>query len=383
MDAKELIEKYKAGQLSFVSQNLSGIDLSWETLPGISLCGSDLYGAKLAGTVLTGADLSGGVNLTHADLGRADLTGANLQGADLRGANLRDAILTDAIYDDSTHFPMGFSPESTGTIKFNPNRPAEPSPSTESPNTPIAQSLKGLADIAPTQVGSPVSGAASAPTTPPVSAPTFDSSSRTVSASASQTAYATQPPTILSKPSQEWLKPAIIGGTVGALVILAGLSIFRVPSRPISQAPTNTTEAQPEFNTLSSANLSESDATDLIRNWLKTKRIILAPPFNRQASSDLTTDILLNDLNKSGGSISWLENNNAYYRFGVQRIEQVETFTANDTNATIVMRITEERSLIINGRVDPKQSDFKTRRIRYSLRFVEGKWKIADYQVDG
>jgi hypothetical protein len=322
---------------------------------------------------LSKADLSSGTNLSHADLGRADLTEANLCGADLRGANLRDAILIGVIYDKSTHFPMGFNPEPAGAI--NVEQPL----ATETPQSP--QAPVDASSVASTLINPPIP-------TPPNPPP--------VSTSSPTTVQSPPPPVAHSQPTQtqDWQKAALISGGVGALVAsIVGLLIFRALLPPASQSPVSSLNTQQDFNSRqvnepfggsqvpqSTQPLSQSEAANLIGRWLQAKRSILAPPYNRQLSDDLTTDVLLNDLTKPNGSISWLQNNNAYYRFGVQRIDGVEEFTTSDVDATIFVRVTEERTLMVNGRIDYKETDFRTRRIRYSLRLVDGQWKIANYE---
>jgi hypothetical protein len=379
MDAKELIEKYKAGHRVFDKLELQGIDLSWEQLPEVSFQGADLYGAKLTGTILTGAELSGGVNLTHADLGRADLTGANLCGADLRGANLRDATLTDIRYDDATQFPRGFSPAGT-TTQINPT--------TINPATtaalPTADTALATPSPAPTQISPPpeaVNPSPQPPTPgtlvhPPVSPVTMHHPAPL------SPNVPTQP---VSSPRPAWLMPVLVGSAAGVMVVLAGLALFRQPpGGQMATSPETMTgqgARQSDSNAaLTSRQLSEAEAVNLVRYWLQSKQTILAPPYDRQVTYDLTTDVLFRDLTKPGGSIGWLENNNAYYRFGVQRIDQVEQFSSDGSNATLVLQVTEERTLFVNGRIDYNETDFKTRRVRYSLQFVDGRWKIADYQ---
>jgi serine/threonine-protein kinase len=81
------------------------------------------------------------------------------------------------------------------------------------------------------------------------------------------------------------------------------------------------------------------------------------------------------------GSINWLQNNNAYYRYGLIRIDGVDRFVERGDRAEIQLRITEDRTLVKNGRVDPEQTDFKTRPVIYYLELVNGTWKIADNQI--
>jgi formylglycine-generating enzyme required for sulfatase activity len=110
MNARELIEKYKAGRRNFKNLDLSGIDLSWAELSEIDVQGSDLEKARFSGATLVRANFSGS-NLKHSDLSGTNLTQANLGGADLRGVNLRDSIWSATNYDSDTKFPLGFKPE--------------------------------------------------------------------------------------------------------------------------------------------------------------------------------------------------------------------------------------------------------------------------------
>lgn len=76
-----------------VRANLSGADLSDDSLRYANLSGADLRGTDLRRADLRGTDLC------HADLRDADLSDADLSRADLRGANLRDADLSNANMD--------------------------------------------------------------------------------------------------------------------------------------------------------------------------------------------------------------------------------------------------------------------------------------------
>lgn len=76
-------------------KDLRGLDLLQARLAGADLHGSNLAGVRLAQADLAGADLRG-ADLRETEMGQADLTGANLQGANLTGANLTQVDLTDA-----------------------------------------------------------------------------------------------------------------------------------------------------------------------------------------------------------------------------------------------------------------------------------------------
>jgi uncharacterized protein YjbI with pentapeptide repeats len=67
--------------------DLSGVDLSYETLKNV-----DLTGANLSNATLKAADFYSAI-LVDVDLRGADLTEANLNSAVLRGADLRGATL--------------------------------------------------------------------------------------------------------------------------------------------------------------------------------------------------------------------------------------------------------------------------------------------------
>nr|WP_290227335.1 ARC6/PARC6 family protein [Trichocoleus desertorum] len=142
--------------------------------------------------------------------------------------------------------------------------------------------------------------------------------------------------------------------------------------------PTQTSAAR------SSAALSQNQAVGLITEWLAAKSRIFAPPFDRQPVQQFTTGELYGSLVRDDGAIAWLKDNEAYYRFGVQKVESVERFVADQNKATVELKITEDRTLYRDGKVDPTQTDFQTRLVRYSLESIDGAWKIADYKtVDG
>jgi hypothetical protein len=267
MNSRELIEKYKLGELNFENQNLSGVDLSWEKLPGISLYGSDLYGAKLAGTVLTNANLAGGVNLAHADLGRADLTGANLRGADLRGANLRDAILTDAVYDEATHFPKGFSLEASGAVRVEQTKPTDRSESQEA--LPQPQSTENLRSTEPTQIRSDTI----------VSAPSSVTSTKVNAASPPATT--STPPAVVTSPN--YTSGIIIGTALGVGLGILGVMAIVIPSArtplPQSQVPQ---ESNPQPNPNDSASDESSQTSRLDRTQPEVPPY--SPPFSAQPS---------------------------------------------------------------------------------------------------
>ncbi|MGA7936637.1 MAG: ARC6/PARC6 family protein [Kovacikia sp.] len=144
-----------------------------------------------------------------------------------------------------------------------------------------------------------------------------------------------------------------------------------------SQAPTSR-PAQPLAST---ALITQQQAVELINQWLQAKIDIFAPPFDQKRLGDFSTGELYASLVKPDGVLDWLKKNQAYYRYGVQKIDSVERFAASSDRATIEVNITEDRTLYRNGTIDPRHTDFSAQQARYSLELVDGRWKIADYKT--
>jgi len=140
------------------------------------------------------------------------------------------------------------------------------------------------------------------------------------------------------------------------------------------------TQPSPSTSESDSPQLSRQEADELIESWLQAKRRIFAPPFSRQLLDQLTTG---ERYRGNSGTIGWLQRNNGYYDYGVQKVESIERIVKNGKEATVRFNYTEDRTLYLNGQVVPKETDFKTRTVIYNLRFEEGRWKIASAKVEG
>ncbi|TFI53477.1 DUF4101 domain-containing protein [Mastigocladus laminosus UU774] len=161
-----------------------------------------------------------------------------------------------------------------------------------------------------------------------------------------------------------------------------------LPISPISTPQENTqssfsTVPTPQENTgvLSSTSISQQEAVKLVNYWLEAKRVMFAPPYNRQIAAVITTGKQYTNTAGSDGTIDWLERNNARYEYDLQRVEGVEQFFADGNQAAIKVKVTEQRKLIKNGRIDPEQSGFDTIAVIYNLQFVDGRWKIASSEI--
>jgi len=152
---------------------------------------------------------------------------------------------------------------------------------------------------------------------------------------------------------------------------------------PIPAQPTANPGVPPQSATVRTGTITQVQAVDLINKWLQAKQQIFASPFDRQLVAQLTTGELYENLAQPSGVMAWLKNNQAYYRFGVQKVESVERFVANGNKATVEVKVTEDRTLYRNGKVDASQTDFETRLVRYTLQSVDDSWKIADYKTTG
>ncbi|MEH2434453.1 MAG: IMS domain-containing protein [Nostoc sp.] len=159
----------------------------------------------------------------------------------------------------------------------------------------------------------------------------------------------------------------------------------------ILPSPTPTFSTEPPDNpnsfisSINSANIepkiTKEAATELIGKWLYAKRVMFAPPYDFQAAYELTTGELYAKTAGVDGSISSLKNDGHQYRYDLQRIDSVDEFQTNGSQATITVKVTENRKLFDQkGNILPSQTDFKTRIVRYNLQFVERKWKIESSQ---
>lgn len=146
---------------------------------------------------------------------------------------------------------------------------------------------------------------------------------------------------------------------------------------PTTQASTASTIATATIP----ATITQQQALALINQWLQAKAQIFAPPFDQQQATNLTTGELYDALVKPDGVLTWLKTNQAYYRYGVQTVDSIERFAANQSRATIEVKVTEDRTLYLKGTISPQQTDFSAQQVRYTLELVNGSWKIADYKT--
>jgi serine/threonine protein kinase len=236
-------------------------------------------------------------------------------------------------------------------------------------------------------------------------------------------------PALVSKGLAPWQQGVIIGGAIGTLVV-SGLWLVRgqlsnqpQPLQPVVSSPSptfnndqtsssNTSQDSTASNSenqvdsspiitptptpiftrnpstitpqpsVTTATLTEAGATNLINNWLEAKKVMFAPPYDPSPASELTTGRQYQQVAGSSGSINSLKNDGHRYRYDLQRIDSVDEFYVNGNQATIQVKVTEDRKLYDrNGNIIPKETDFKTRTVRYSLELVDQSWKIASTEI--
>ncbi|HBC41720.1 MAG TPA: serine/threonine protein kinase [Pseudanabaena sp.] len=121
--------------------------------------------------------------------------------------------------------------------------------------------------------------------------------------------------------------------------------------------------------------LSESEAVDLVNNLVAAKNQIFGPPFNRQLLAELTTG---EAYEKRKGSIDWLQNNNAFYRYGDFKVSRAGSFGIQDNQANVTVEIFESPTLYVNGRIDQSQSQPSRGRYVCTFLFENGRWKVSN-----
>ncbi|BAZ41519.1 serine/threonine protein kinase [Calothrix sp. NIES-4101] len=279
----------------------------------------------------------------------------------------------------------------------------------------------------------------------PLTAPIYPVAAPTVPSSPPpqvHTPTVLSPPAPQSTPTAElqprglgtWQQAIIIGGVIG-LFVVSGLWVMQLlarnsleinpnppnanltPTSTASQTPTTPiitsaapvppiTSIPPQTPairnqnpiTLNPASISQNSAEQAIRNWLTAKRDIFGSEHHAELGTQLLTGKAFRDnIRKTDdpdaciaqgihednclSSVDWLIRNNAYYSYGVQKIEQIRNFSASGENATIEVDVTEERTLYKNGKIDRNNTAFKTSRVRYSLVYENGFVKISDYKT--
>lgn len=176
------------------------------------------------------------------------------------------------------------------------------------------------------------------------------------------------------RPNCQFCRPIKPARGLGFLLLL-GMTATPVFAEPkITPDPDRTSDAIAQTDAV----LSLGRASDIISDWLSAKNRIFAPPFDREILAVLTTGRLYADTLKA---IDYLMENDAYYEYGVQKVESVDRFSASGSRATIEVRITEDVTFYENGKM--VESTFNTQPVRYKLEYDNrsDRWRISDSQI--
>lgn len=188
---------------------------------------------------------------------------------------------------------------------------------------------------------------------------------------------------------RDWRDSVIIGSMSAGAILIAAILFARSQPQNVSISTTSTPtppitspQIQPIQQTVQQAPvnsvLPKMEAVGVINRYLDAKDRIFASPFDRQLASNLLTGNLYYDLTKSGGSIDWLQQNNAYYRYGFRKAEPLAHYVNNNNLAQIDVKITQQLSLYKNGGIAEDKNSIKDYRV--TLLLENGSWKISEIQ---
>jgi serine/threonine protein kinase len=247
-----------------------------------------------------------------------------------------------------------------------------------------------------------------------------------------------QQPTPLQKSSGTWQQAVIVGGVIGSILVGGWWVMGQMHQSENQQANNSTgtstsastpistpivissannnsrpvTNSRRESNSSSSSNssnnnsqpvqntnnlISQDAAVNTVTSWIKAKGEIFAPPYTTDKGSQLLTGSAYErNIQKSSdpesciasgrheddclSSVQWLVRNNSHWVYGVQRIETVKRFEPSGNKATLVVDVTEQRTLLNSkGNVDKSQSGLFTSTVSYDLVYEDGQVKISNY----
>jgi serine/threonine-protein kinase len=145
--------------------------------------------------------------------------------------------------------------------------------------------------------------------------------------------------------------------------------------------PSQTSSNSYRPNRPSSGAISKESAVEVVRGWLYAKGEAFGPSYNRGVIGQYLAGRAY-DCNVK--SVNWLQDNGAYYTYGVQRIDDVRSFNSSGDNATISVQFTEDRTLYnANGGIDKNASKFGTVNMTYNLEMIDGSPKITYFRLPG
>lgn len=158
---------------------------------------------------------------------------------------------------------------------------------------------------------------------------------------------------------------------------------FQNPPEATFPAPPGASSSLPVKNTskplIPVSPISKTEAKQLINSWLKAKKSIFAPPYDVELANKLTAGSQYEEIAKR--SLDWLQNNNAYYKYETQVIEEVNGFWVSGDRAEITVTVTEDYQFYEDGKLNEERGGISTIKVLYNLQFIDGRWKIASSRI--
>lgn len=192
---------------------------------------------------------------------------------------------------------------------------------------------------------------------------------------------------------RDWRDSVIIGSLTTGIIIIAGVLVVRSqPQSPSIVTASNSIAPSSSTNTPSPQQIQQSfqqaainptlpkmEAVAVINRYLSQKSRIFASPYDRQLVASVLTGNALYDATKPGGSMDWLQQRNAYYRYGLQKAEPLAYYSVNSNWAQIEVKVTEELSYYENGAL--RDSGTNVKDYRFTMQQENGTWKISERQA--
>ena len=186
-------------------------------------------------------------------------------------------------------------------------------------------------------------------------------------------------------------KAIVLSSTIGGFFLFGILLNFLVKplfsaSSSFKNSPQATFPAPPSLPVKNNSQpiipvspISQRKAKQLINSWLKAKQKIFAPPYDVELANQLTAGSQYEEIAKR--SLDWLQNNNAYYKYGTQVIEEVNGFLVSGDRAEITVTVTEDYQFYQDGKLNEQRGGKSTIKVLYNLQFIDGKWKIVSSRI--
>jgi serine/threonine protein kinase len=151
-------------------------------------------------------------------------------------------------------------------------------------------------------------------------------------------------------------------------------------NNPASPTPVPIVTPTPTFSptdsptpVTSTTSLTKKEAVDVVSSWLNSKPQVFGQSYDESPINEYTTGTYYRD---NLESLEKQKQTGQYYEFGTPAIESVGDFSVKGDRATIILRITEETTLYRNGQAPLTRRPSSSR--LWELRYVDGKWKIAN-----